>query len=297
MPVFIGLDIGGTKLLVASADQDRKILRRVQRPTPLNLQAGLMMLFAMIREAALGDAITAIGAAVGGPLDYLQGIVSPLHQPEWRNVPLKRVIEEEFRVPFAVDVDTNAAALGEYRLANAISPTSSETSLRNLVYITVSTGMGGGYVIDGVLYRGWNGAHPEIGHQTIPYRTDFAAQPISYPVICECGAEGCLEALVSGKGIRRLYGKFAEDLSTEQWAEVGSNLGLGLRNIAALYAPQEIVLGGGVAVGGGERLLGPARRTMADNLRLVPVPEVHLSRLGYDTALYGAIALAMTVAE
>jgi glucokinase len=110
---------------------------------------------------------------------------------------------------------------------------------------------------------------------------------------CECGAPDCLEALVSGNGIRRIYGKAAEDLNQEEWAEVAYNLGQGLRNLATIYLPDVIVLGGGVAVGGGEPLLSQARQAMEERLRLVPIPALKLSRLGYDTALLGAISIAI----
>ncbi len=284
MSVHIGLDIGGTKLLVAAADREGRILRRVQEPTPLGRDEGLGLLMRMAREVAAGEAIRTMGAAAGGPLDWQSGVVSPLHQPEWRDVPLRALMQEEFGVPFAVDVDTNVAALGEYRFGG-------DTPSR-MVYLTLSTGMGGGCVIEGEIYRGGNGVHPEVGHQTVAYRGEFPDG-----VLCACGAEGCLEALVSGNGIRRLYGKPAPELTEAEWAEVGHNLGQGLRNIAGLYAPDVIVLGGGVAVGGGERLLAPARHTLRQGLRLVPVPEVRLSALGYDTALRGTIALAMSLTD
>ena len=110
---------------------------------------------------------------------------------------------------------------------------------------------------------------------------------------CECGAPDCLEALVSGNGIRRIYHKPAEELSVAEWDEVAYNLGQGLRNLAVLYAPDLIRLGGGVAVGGGEAFIRQACLVMTDHLKLVPAPEVSLSRLGYDTALMGAIAVAI----
>jgi predicted NBD/HSP70 family sugar kinase len=103
-----------------------------------------------------------------------------------------------------------------------------------------------------------------------------------------------LEALVSGNGIRRIYGKPAEALRAEEWEEVAYNLGQGLRNMAALYAPEVIRIGGGVAIGGAEHFISLAQRVMDQHLRLVPVPRVELSHLGYDTALRGAIALALS---
>jgi glucokinase len=278
MSTHIGLDIGGTKLMVGAAGEDGKISRRMRAATPRALDAGLDMLHQMIEKVAAGDAIGGIGAAIGGPLDWEKGIVSPLHQPEWRNVPLKRIMEERWNAPFFVDVDTNVAA-GEYRAL--------EKPPRLLLYLTLSTGMGGGFVIDGKLYRGQDGAHPEVGHQSIPYRL-----PHPERIKCDCGAPDCLEALISGNGIRRIYGKAAEDLDADEWDEVAYNLGQGLRNLAAIYLPDLIVLGGGVAIGGGDHLLETAHKVMAERLRLTPHPILKLSTLGYDTALLGAISLA-----
>ncbi|MEI7645900.1 MAG: ROK family protein [Chloroflexales bacterium] len=278
MSVYIGLDIGGTKLMVAAADAAGRMLRRVREPTPLGLDEGLGRLHQMIAQVAEGEAIAGIGAAVGGPLDVRRGVVSPLHQPQWRDVPLKALMEARWGCPFCVDVDTNVAAVGEYVAGAAVS---------RLLYLTLSTGMGGGFLIDGKIYAGAQGAHPEVGHQAIPYRCAFPER-----VACECGAPGCLEALISGNGIRRIYGKAAEHLSDAEWSEVAYNLGQGLRNLATIYAPDMIILGGGVAVGGGERLLDVSRQVMASGLRLVPVPELRLSQLGYDTALRGALEIA-----
>jgi predicted NBD/HSP70 family sugar kinase len=279
MALYVGLDIGGTKFMVAAGDRSGAIVRRVRAPTPAPLAEGIDLLHSMIAEVAQGEPIAGMGAAIGGPLDAVRGIVSPLHQPTWRDVPLKEIMEARWGCPFAVDVDTNVAALGEYTLAGLSTP--------RFLYITLSTGMGGGFLLDGAIYHGAGGAHPEVGHQSIPFR---CAHPER--VACLCGAPDCLEALISGTAIRRIYGKPAEELSEAEWDEVGYNLGQGLRNIAALYTPDLIVLGGGVAVGGGSRLLGSARAVLESHLRLVPAPELRISQLGYDTALLGALALA-----
>jgi predicted NBD/HSP70 family sugar kinase len=283
MKIHIGLDIGGTKLLVCASTRDGEILRRTSRATPLPVQEGLDALHDMVAEVAGGDEIVAFGAAAGGPLDWERGVVSPLHQPEWRDVPLKDIFKGRWGAPLAVDVDTNAAVLAEYEFGSA--------HVSRLIYLTLSTGMGGGFLVDGELYRGQKGSHPEMGHHAIPYRCMYPER-----IECECGADRCLESLVSGNGIRRIYGKPAQDLNGDEWAEVSYNLGQGLRNLAALYSPDLIVLGGGVAVGGGDRLLAAAISIMRDNCKLVPVPEVRLSTLGYDTALYGALALAKRAA-
>ncbi|RKY82464.1 ROK family protein, partial [candidate division KSB1 bacterium] len=148
MSVYVGLDIGGTKLMAAASDDEGNILRKIRNPTPLDLHQGLSALNDMISEVANGNKITAIGAAIGGPLDWKRGVVSPLHQPQWRNVPLKAIMEKQWGCPFYVDVDTNVAAVGEYKFARV--------SVSRFLYITVSTGMGGGFLIDGKIYRGMN---------------------------------------------------------------------------------------------------------------------------------------------
>lgn len=280
MAVFIGLDIGGTKIMVAAADSDGNILRRARTATSTGLAEDLENINSMISEVAPGEKILGMGAAIGGPLDWEQGIVSPLHQPDWRNVPLKAIMEEKWGCPFRVDVDTNVAAIGEYRWGGIHA--------RRFLYLTLSTGMGGGLLIDGKIYRGQSGAHPEVGHQSIHFRCSNPAA-----VQCECGAPDCLEALVSGNGIRRVYDKSAEMLSQEEWEEVAYNFGQGLRNMATFYAPDIICIGGGVALGGGDDFIRAATKVMKEHIQLVPAPGVTLSHLGYDTAIRGAIALAM----
>lgn len=280
MEVFIGLDIGGTKIMVAAADREGNILRRARTATSTSLEDDLANINHMIMDVAGEDQMMGMGAAIGGPLDWEQGIVSPLHQPAWRNIPFKAIMEEKWHCPFHVDVDTNVAAVGEYRWGGA--------SAKRFLYLTLSTGMGGGLLVDGKIYRGQDGAHPEVGHQSVHFR---CSNPVA--VQCECGAPDCLEALVSGNGIRRLYGKPAKALSPEEWEEVAYNLGQGLRNLSALYAPDLIRMGGGVAVGGGENFIHAAKEVMEEHLKLVPPPEVGLSQLGHDTALLGAIAMAI----
>lgn len=277
MEIYIGLDIGGTKIMVASTDENGKELNRIKVDTPLSLNYGLQLLHELIGETAKGNKILGIGAAIGGPLDSKQGIVSPLHQEEWRNVPLKRIMEEKWNCPFYVDVDTNVAALGEYHFGHYKE--------KYFLYITLSTGMGGGFLTNGKIYHGLS--HPEIGHQCIDFHC-------SYPdrVKCECGGGSCLEALVSGNGIRRIYKRNAENLGTHEWKEVAYNLGMGLRNIAAILSPEVIVFGGGVALGGGNLLLEWASKYMLIGLKIVSPPKLKLSCFGYDTALKGACFIA-----
>ncbi len=215
MTVFVGLDIGGTKIMVAAADREGNILRRARADTSTSLETDLANINRMIAEVAAEEEIIGMGAAIGGPLDWEQGIVSPLHQPAWRNVPLKAMMESKWGCAFRVDVDTNVAAVGEYRWGGILA--------KRFLYLTLSTGMGGGFLVDGQIYRGQDGAHPEVGHQSINFRSSNLRA-----VQCECGAPDCLEALVSGNGIRRIYGKPAEALTSQEWDEVAYNLGQGI---------------------------------------------------------------------
>jgi predicted NBD/HSP70 family sugar kinase len=209
----------------------------------------------------------------------VKGLVSPLHQHQWRNIPLKEMMEKQWGCPFHVDVDTNVAALGEYHLGNY--------EHEKFLYITLSTGMGGGYIIDGKVYRGFNGNHPEVGHQTINFRCGHPEK-----VQCECGSPDCLEALVSGNAIKRIYNKPAEELDEGEWSEVIYNLGQGLRNIATIMAPDIIVFGGGISFGAGEPFIRKIEEEMKKQLTLVKPPHLALSKLGYDTAIAGAAYIA-----
>jgi len=279
MKQYIALDIGGTKFMVASFTENLLEIKRVKYNTPEDFNEGIDLLKKMINEVSNKDRIGGIGAAIGGPLDAVRGIVSPLHQRQWRNIPLKDIMEEKYGCPFYVDVDTNVAALGEYHLG--------KYDHEKFLYITLSTGMGGGYIIDGKVYRGFNGNHPEVGHQTINFRCRYPEK-----VQCECGSPDCIEALVSGNAIKRIYGKPAEELNDNEWSEVIYNLGQGLRNIATIMTPDIIVFGGGIAFGAGEPFLQKIEAEMKRQLTLVKPPLLALSKLGYDTAIAGAAYIA-----
>lgn len=278
--VFIGADIGGTKTLVVACDETGREVQRQRFPTPTALSEGLQQLVAAIETVAAGAHIRAIGVSIGGPIDRRRGTVSPLHQPQWRDVPLRLLLEERFRCPCHIEVDTDAAALGEWHLGNVReSP---------LVYVTLSTGVGGALVLDGQLYRGASGAHPELGHQIVP--NEFGD---SEPVRCACGASNCLESLISGRALQQRFGCSPAELPAETWERIGRILGHGLRNIAVLYAPRRIVLGGSIAAAAAERLVPIVVASLHEQLMLVPVPAVSLSVFGAEGSLWGAVALAL----
>ncbi len=278
--VYIGADIGGTKTLVVACDVSARELRRQRFATPLSLSEGLDRLVTAIATVAGNARIAAIGVSIGGPIDRSRGTVSPPHQPEWREVPLRSLLEERFGCPCRIEVDTDAAALGEWYLGHVReSP---------LVYLTLSTGIGGALVLDGQLYRGAGGTHPEPGHQTVP--NEFGDRE---PIRCACGAFNCLEALISGRALQQRFGQSPEHLPAGVWEQVGRILGHGLRNIALLYAPRRIVLGGGLAIGAAERLVPVAQAMLQEAVRLVPVPRLAVSVFGAEASLWGAVGLAL----
>jgi glucokinase len=283
MGIHIGIDIGGTKMMVAAVDAGMRILRRCKAATPASLQAGLDQLDTMIAEMAAGERVLGIGLAIGGPIDLAAGTVSPLNQPEWRDVPLKRMMEERWGCPFHYGVDTDVAAVAEYHLAGL--------SVERFLYVTISTGVGGGFLLGGKVYRGLHGIHPEVGHQSVAARVRHPER-----VRCGCGNTDCLEALVSGSGIQRVYGKPAEELAPDEWDEVAFNLSQGLRNMIMPLSPDLIVLGGGVTTGGGQFFLDQTFAYLRQNLKLARMPEIRVSELGYDTALLGAAYLAQGTA-
>ncbi|HEX2901470.1 MAG TPA: ROK family protein [Bacteroidia bacterium] len=279
MGIHIGIDIGGTKMMAAAVNAGMQVIRRCKAPTPEDLQAGLDQLHAMVAEVAAGEQILGIGLAIGGPIDLAAGTVSPLNQPQWRDVPLKRMLEDRYGCPFHYGVDTDVAAVAEYHLAGL--------DVARFLYVTISTGVGGGFLLDGKVYRGIHGIHPEVGHQSVAARVKYPER-----VLCGCGNTDCLEALVSGSGIQRIYGKPAQELDADEWDEVAFNLSQGLRNMIMPLAPDLIVLGGGVTTGGGEFFLDKTFAYLEKNLKLAVMPEIRISELGYDTALLGAAYIA-----
>lgn len=283
---IIGIDIGGTKILTASCDRQGAFLFRARINTPQAPSDALNQLTELVRAAAShvpDEKIDAIGISCGGPLDPREQTVSPLHLPQWRGLELGRELRSEFNCPVRLENDADAGAFAEYHVAGA--------EIKRLLYVTLSTGLGGGILVDGEIYRGHNHSHPEIGHQNVPLDPDIKQ------VSCTCGATNCLEALISGLAIEHRYGKKAADLNREEWTEVGVLLGRGLRNAAVMLAPGEIVISGGVAVGGGELLLAAACAELKRNVHIVPCPHLRLSRLDYDAALWGALALGFDAAN
>ncbi|MBF8286519.1 MAG: hypothetical protein HW393_333 [Dehalococcoidia bacterium] len=200
-PLYAAVDLGGTKVRALVADRSGRVLGDDIRPS--GAAEGLATVLGRMVEsldAALARAgvereqLAGLGIASPGAVDVERGVVPNAPQlPGWQDVPLARLMAERVGVPALLENDASAAALGEHRFGAG-------RGTRHMLYITVSTGLGGGIIIDGELYRGKSGAAGELGHMII----DIDGPP------CGCGARGCLEALASGTAIARRGERLAE---------------------------------------------------------------------------------------
>ena len=277
MKTYSGVDISGTKIIVISSD-GQKVLHKRRFERTESSKKDVENISAAIHELCEHKP-RAIGTSCGSPLDWKRGIVTaPLHLPTWRNVPLRNIMEKEFGCPFFIDNDTNLAAL-------AVHHRELKAQYNNVVYMHMSTGVGGGIILNGKVHRGIDGEHPEIGHQNI--RHTFESD-----IACPCGGLNCLEAIISGRGIRTLYKKRPEDLDTAEIHQVGVHLGRGLANIIALYNPDIIVLGGRILIERQNELLPVAKEQVQKHCHIVPTPEIKVTTMDEDMYALGAVILA-----
>ncbi|MDQ0727924.1 ROK family protein [Microbacterium sp. W4I20] len=310
----LALDIGGTKLAVAMMTPDGRTHGFLSEPTEKHRgpDAVIAHLFDMghrsIAAAGLG-APASVGISCGGPLDAPAGILThPLHLPGWIDIPIVAMAAEEFGVPAVVENDATAAVLGEHRYGAAQG---AEIAL----YLTLSTGVGGGSIIDGRLHRGAAGNGGEFGHITVrPGGRD-----------CLCGRKGCLEAYASGTSIAaRAADLLASDdrpstlrdldvvraenvaaaaasgdeVATELWRETTDVLGQAVTDLVNVFEPHVVVLGGGVTRSGAQ-LLDPVRATV-QTTAMPPAAAratVTLAGLGDEVCVVGAGALALDLLE
>jgi glucokinase len=296
----LALDIGGTKIaagVVDAAGETHSFLVKPSR-TELGVDAVLEDLFALGRSAVAESgipwhAIEAIGIGCGGPLDAERGVLlAPPHLPGWRDVPVMALTESEFERPVVLENDATAAAAGEHRWGAG-------AGTRHMVYLTISTGVGGGVVVDGNLFRGASGNGGELGHVTVDWRGRRCKG---------CGRRGCLEAYVSGTSIAERALEAGLALTSAEavtaaaragdpgavalWTETVDALSCGLTSIVNLFEPELVVLGGGVTRSG-KQLLDPVRTSVrAGAMR--PIGEevdVVLSAFGDQVGVVGAAAI------
>jgi glucokinase len=273
----LAMDIGGTKLAAGVVTGDGRVLSRQVIPSnagdgPWSMIERLIELGrSVVAEAGVAwSSIGGVGIACGGPLDPRTGVIlSPPNLPGWDRIPLVDVVSERLGVPAAVENDATAGALAEWWFGAGRS-----RSVRDLVYLTISTGIGGGLVLDGRLYRGVTGNAGELGHLTVIYDGRQ----------CGCGRRGCLEAYASGTNIAArareaidageasslagapgftarevaAHATAGDVLANRIWDESMAMLASGVANIIDTFDPALVVLGGGVTRAG-DQLLTPVR--------------------------------------
>jgi glucokinase len=280
----LGIDIGGTKLAAGIVEPDGSVLVHRQTATPPDATAeelfGVVVALANDVVEISGLEPVACGVGCGGPMDATT--VSPLNIPAWRGFPLAGGLREALGLPVAVDNDAKSLALGEWRFGAA------RTS-RNFLAMVVSTGIGGGVVLDGRLLDGRLGNAGHIGHVNV--------EPDGR--VCACGARGCLEAEASGTAIQAITGLHPKDASVATMERCGTHVGRAVASVANLLDLDLAVIGGSVALGFGAPFYAAARDELASRARLEFSKECRIEPVGLgDIApLVGAGAVAMRLVE
>lgn len=312
MPYLFGIDIGGTKIALAAVTPDGAVLaeRAIETRAHEGAPRVIARLIAALHSIEPDDRLLGIGIGSTGPLDITRGrIQNPYTLPTFEDVDIVTPLAQEFHTPVILENDCDAAALGEaWRGAGQ--------RVRNMIYVTVGTGIGAGLILEGKLYHGVGLMAGEFGHMTIAYRG----------VECYCGNRGCLEMLAAGPAIAKAYqarkaaaeyldglpslskmgepelsardvidlAQVGDPIAQEIVHEAAEYLGIGLANLITLLAPDVIVLGGGVM----ERfeLFAPTLyETIAQRVTLVPARQVRLRRaaLGRRAGVIGAAKAAL----
>jgi glucokinase len=305
----LAIDIGGTKLAAGVVDATGQLLSAERAETPRTTSAEeLYVALERLCRRALEHAgpaareVSCIGAGCGGPMAYPAGRVSPLNIPAWRDFPLRDRLVETFGWPCVVDNDAKALALGE-RWQGA------GRGSNNMLGMVVSTGVGGGVILDGRLLHGYGGNAGHVGHVVV-----WPDGPL-----CGCGARGCLEAVASGTGLaRRLSTALAggrasslepgasgaeiaaaaragDTLAVELFRTAGEGVGRGIASAAALLDLELVVVGGSIALKAWD-LLGPPLAAELERVARLDftrgVRVVHPT-LGDTAGLYGAASLML----
>lgn len=295
------VDIGGTKIAVGVVDDSGKVLSKMQAPTdPNRYSDGIELIAHMLRKTAqrVGVQLTGIGIGSTGPVDPMRGEFGDVDfLPGWRGKSPVKDLAQIFNVNIALENDGDAAALAEASWGAGRNRT-------RLVYVTVGTGIGGGIILDGKLYRGVDGAHPEVGHHVV----DPAGPQ------CSCGFSGCWESLAAGPAMVAWLEAHApvdyphrQGITAQRICELADQgdavafqtvereafyLGLGLANLINLFTPDAIVLSGSV-MKSASLFLDPIRALIRRGCRFVPAEktELTLASLGEDTNLIGAASV------
>ncbi len=310
MPLFIGVDIGGTKVLATAVSRSGRVLRTARRTTPgRRVEARLVedALTEAVQEIAGIRRIGAIGIAAAGFVDAQGERVRFAPHLPWRDEGVRARLAERWSAPVVLDNDANCAARAELTYG-AVG------NAADALVVTMGTGIGGAVVLDGAVHRGHNGMAGEFGHmQVVPGGLD-----------CECGGSGCWEQYSSGNALvrhararighqptsmeaacdgdpERLTGPMVtaaaeagDPVALDAFATVGEWLGVGVANLVAAFDPEIVVIGGGLSAAG-DLLLDPAREALRESLVGAPhrtIPPVVRAALGPEAGAIGAAELA-----
>jgi glucokinase len=305
--VLAGIDIGGTKIALALENQagERIAARRLPTEVGLGPERILENVSRAIEEmlAETNTELTAVGIGCPGPIDIERGLaLSPTNLPDWIDFPLVETIKNRFHAPTVLDNDANAAALGEYFYGAG-------RGFKDILYVTISTGIGGAIICEGNIHHGVGASAGEVGHTIVKHDG----------VRCLCGTRGCLETIASGLSIaRRMRETLAarngkntaklDEITAETvveavrsgdetargiWDETIKYLAIGIGNAITLLAPEAVVIGGGVSEAG-ELLLKPLREEIGKNVTMLPIEKVEILKasLGSESGVCGALILA-----
>ncbi|WP_435743963.1 ROK family protein [Nocardioides sp. SYSU DS0663] len=308
--LYIGVDVGGTKVLAGEVDPDGGVRRTARRATPgRRVEVALVeqALTEAVAEVAAGRRVAGVGIAAAGFVDAVgERVVFAPHLP-WRGEEVRARLQSRWDVPVVLDNDANCAARAEATLGAARDEP-------DFLLVTMGTGIGGGVVLGGRVHRGRNGMAGEFGHMQVV--------PDGRP--CECGGEGCWEQYTSGNALVRaarsrvgrvptaltaacggdpeaLTGPMVTEAASggdraalEAFGTVGDWLGVGVANLVAAFDPPLVVVGGGVSAAA-DLLLDPARAALARSLvgsEHRDLPEVVRAHFGGDAGIVGAALLA-----
>jgi len=277
---WLAVDVGGTKLDVGVVTQTGSVLARLRAATAGSADGGAEGLadsLVALCRAALVEAgpVEAVGVGCGGPMEG--DLVSPLNIPAWKQFPLRDHLEAELDLPVHLDNDAKALALGEGWLGAA-------AGVDDYLAMVVSTGVGGGIVLDGRLLDGALGNAGHIGHVIV--------EPGGAE--CPCGARGCLEAECSGRGLERRLGRPAAEAPPEVVERTGRLVGRAVASVCNLLDLRLALVAGSVALGFGQPFFAAAQAELAASARLLfsSGAVIRPGGLGPDGPLLGAAAVA-----
>ncbi len=279
MAVALGVDVGGTKLAAGLVDDTGRVITRRQVETPPGADAEALfdVLAGLVRSVPDWDQAELTGVGCGGPMTGWGAFVSPINIPGWRRFPLRARLTELTGLPVFIDNDAKALALAEGWCGAA-------AEARNYMAMVVSTGVGGGIVLDGRLLDGEDGNAGHVGHVIV--------EPDGR--LCGCGARGCVEAEASGTAIEAATGR--PPAQADRWvrARTGTLVGRAVASVCNLLDLRLAVVAGSVALGYGAEFFEAAQAELDVRCRIDHARGAVIRRagLGEDGPLVGAAAVA-----